>query len=255
MDKAPSSSQSILETLRTVEFRLGLKGYNVDEVDEYLEKAAVEAESLQGQLRQVTERLRQASERIGELEGGRRESAPAATAEVADESLQRTLILAQKFVDQTRRESEAEAAQVVGRAEEQAQATVQEAQDRARKLASESEDRIRQEVARLESLRGKLAGDVESMARHLEAERNRLHGALSEMLKWVEEHVQPAKSLMGLRAPDSADPAAPPTATRPADTAPRPSAARPVENGAEQPDDSEATQLLDFRSGAQTDRG
>ena len=35
---------SILDTLRTVEFRLGLKGYNVDEVDEYLDKAAQEAE-------------------------------------------------------------------------------------------------------------------------------------------------------------------------------------------------------------------
>ena len=45
----PQPHQSILETLRTVEFRLGLKGYNVDEVDEYLEKAAVEAEALQEQ--------------------------------------------------------------------------------------------------------------------------------------------------------------------------------------------------------------
>ncbi len=64
MDSA-QPTQSTLETLRTVEFRLGLKGYNVDEVDEYLEKAAVEAEALQEQVRQMTERLRQASERIG----------------------------------------------------------------------------------------------------------------------------------------------------------------------------------------------
>ena len=63
MDNSPAPA-SILDTLRTVEFRLGLKGYNVDEVDEYLDKAAQEAEGLQEHVRQLNERLRQASERI-----------------------------------------------------------------------------------------------------------------------------------------------------------------------------------------------
>ena len=115
---------SILDTLRTVEFRLGLKGYNVDEVDEYLDKAAQEAEGLQEHVRQLNERLRQASERIAQLERDKRaapvaaeadEGAAAASADAAalsDETLQRTLLLAQKFVDQTKRESEAEAAAV-----------------------------------------------------------------------------------------------------------------------------------------------
>src|SRR3974390_2312497 len=78
MDSAPPPP-AILETLRTVEFRLGLKGYNVDEVDEYLEKAAVEAEALHEQFRQANERLRQATERISQLEAERR-SSPAAPA-------------------------------------------------------------------------------------------------------------------------------------------------------------------------------
>ena len=63
---------SILDTLRTVEFRLGLKGYNVDEVDEYLDRAAQEAEGLQEHVRQLNERLRQASERISQLEREKR---------------------------------------------------------------------------------------------------------------------------------------------------------------------------------------
>src|ERR1700735_2770349 len=67
MDNSQSPS-STLDTLRTVEFRLGLKGYNVDEVDEYLDKAAQEAEALQEHVRQLNERLRQASDRIGQLE-------------------------------------------------------------------------------------------------------------------------------------------------------------------------------------------
>jgi DivIVA domain-containing protein len=196
MDSSQSAS-STLDTLRTVEFRLGLKGYNVDEVDEYLDKAAQEAEALQEHVRQLNERLRQASDRIAQLESEKR-SEPAETQAVpavaakepdsVDETLQRTLLLAQKFVDQTKRESEAEAAAIVAQAEQ-----------RASELQTEAAQNLRADVARLEASRTQLAADVESMARHLEAERNRLRGALSEILKWVDENVQPAKSLMGVR--------------------------------------------------------
>ena len=120
-NSASTTSNSILDTLRTVEFRLGLKGYNVDEVDEYLEKAALEAEQVQERLRTANERLRQATERISQMEAELQRSpsaapsksperpaasaaGPAGSAEEAD-SLQRTLLLAQKFVDQTKRES------------------------------------------------------------------------------------------------------------------------------------------------------
>jgi DivIVA domain-containing protein len=223
-------AQSILETLRTVEFRLGLKGYNVDEVDEYLEKAAVEAEAMQEQARQASERLRQAGERIAQLEGERRNApAPvtpaAADAGVGDEALQRTLLLAQKFVDQAKRESEAEAAEVVAQAEARARAALAQAEDQARQISTESERRLREEVTRLEGMRGQLAADVENMARHLEAERNRLRTSLADVLKWVDDNIQPANALMALRprgdgAPSGGD------QPRPADATARPAQPR-----------------------------
>jgi DivIVA domain-containing protein len=209
MDNSQASA-SILDTLRTVEFRLGLKGYNVDEVDEYLDKAAQEAEGLQEHVRQLNERLRQASDRIAQLEREKR-SAPAAVADdgegavagdsgaLTDETLQRTLILAQKFVDQTKRESEAEAASIVSQAEEKARTAIAEAEATAAQLQAESHQKLREEVARLEGTRTDLAADVETMARHLDSERNRLRGALTEILKWVDENVQPANSLMGVK--------------------------------------------------------
>jgi membrane protein involved in colicin uptake len=113
---------------------------------------------------------------------------------LSDETLQRTLLLAQRFVDQTKRESEAEAAAIVARAEEQAS-----------EMRTEAQQSLREDVARLEASRTQLAADVESMARHLESERNRLRGALSEILKWVDENVQPANSLMGVRPKPSSD--------------------------------------------------
>ncbi len=236
MDSAPASS-SILDTLRTVEFRLGLKGYNVDEVDEYLDRAAQEAEALQETTRQLNERLRQAGDRIVQLEKDVRDAAaqphepsvaPAAVAPVApsvapvpvaaaaagaavdlppsDETLQRTLVLAQKFVDQIKRESEAEAAATVAQAEEKARTTIAAAEAAALTLQSESQRQVRDEVARLEATRTELATDVESMARHLESERNRLRDALTEILNWVDENVQPANALMGVRPKASPSP-------------------------------------------------
>jgi DivIVA domain-containing protein len=237
MDSSPTAS-SILDTLRTVEFRLGIKGYNVDEVDEYLDRAAQEAEALQENLRQLNDRLRQAGDRIVALEQEVRESvaeaaaapppapvpAPAPTTAVApipapvvstavepapsDETLQRTLLLAQRFVDQLKRESESEAAATVAQAEAKARATVAEAEQTAKTLEFESQRQVREEVARLEATRNELATDVESMARHLESERNRLREALGEILSWVDENVQPTNSLMGVR-PKQASPAKP----------------------------------------------
>ncbi|HEY3842402.1 MAG TPA: DivIVA domain-containing protein [Acidimicrobiales bacterium] len=210
MDNSQSTT-SILDTLRTVEFRLGLKGYNVDEVDEYLDRAAQEAEALQEHVRQLNERLRQAGDRIGQLERDKHSgpsdadvAAGTSSASVvdpvpSDETLQRTLVLAQKFVDQTKRESEAEAAALVAQAEERARDAVAAAEAEALAIKTESQQKLKDEVARLESTRTELAADVESMARHLESERNRLRGALSEILKWVDENVQPANSLMGVR--------------------------------------------------------
>jgi len=202
MDSGQPPQQSVLETLRTVEFRLGLKGYNVDEVDEYLEKAAVEAERLTEQLRQTTERLRQATERIAQLESaGAALSEPSAAvpAAASDDALQQTLLLAQRFVEQTKRESEAEASRLVAAAEERARALLARAEEEARQLITDSQQRLRDEVARLETMRAQLATDVENMARHLESERARLTTMLSEVLKWIEENVQPAESLMALR--------------------------------------------------------
>jgi len=182
------ASQSALDSLRTVEFRETLKGYHRDDVDEYLEKAAVEAEGLQEQLRQSNERLRKAAETIAQLEtelAAKPEAAVApAPAEpaIADDTLQRTLVLAQKFVDETKADAEAQAARVIADAEAEA-----------RKLQVESEQRLREEIARLEANRGQLSVEVDTMTRQLASERERLRAALSEMLSWVDGNLAGAK--------------------------------------------------------------
>jgi DivIVA domain-containing protein len=201
------ASQSALDSLRTVEFRETLKGYHRDDVDEYLEKAAVEAEGLQEQLRQGGERLRQAAERISHLEEMLENQLPPPPPEpaVADETLQRTLLLAQKFVDQTKADSEAEATRVVAEAESKARAITGDAQAKAEQIVAQSEGRLREEITRLEDKRTRLTNEVELMSRHLENERARLRQALTDILKWVDANVHPEEG-EGDRRPEGASP-------------------------------------------------
>ena len=190
-----------LDNLRTVEFRQTLRGYHIDDVDEYLERVAVEVEALQEQLRQAGERMRQATDRITQLEQHPKPtttpsaSTSSASTTSAEESLQRTLVLAQKFVDQTQAEAEAQARSLLEEAQQRARTTVGEAEERAKTIAEESERRVREEVSRLESLRTKLAGDVEAITRHLDTERSRRRGALGEMLHWIDVNIQPGATL------------------------------------------------------------
>lgn len=245
------ASQSALDSLRTVEFRETLKGYHRDDVDEYLEKAAVEAEGLQEQLRQSGERLRQAAERIAQLETALEhapepEVAPAPAA--PDDTLQRTLLLAQKFVDETKADSEARAAELLAEADAKARQMTEEAQAQATQIAAESEQRLRDEISRLEVSRSKLARDVETMTRHLENERARLRGALSEILRWVDENVQPTTTEAQSRTgapPESGEAdlsgAAPGTAVAAVQGGPRPSVVDHPGAGTPNSSDSEPT--------------
>src|SRR5579863_2083276 len=219
----PSGQTSSLDSLRTVEFRQTLRGYHIDDVDEYLERVAVDAEALQEQVRQAGERLRQAAERIAQLEGMLQESQlqpQAGAVQVSDDTLQRTLVLAQKFVDQTQAVAEAHARVLVADAEERARRVLGEAEQRAKSVTEDTERHLREEITRLESVRAQLAGDVETIGRHMENERNRLRGALSDMLTWVDEHVQPSGSILAQRA-------APRPTARPGDDLPTMSTPRP----------------------------
>lgn len=235
MDTPESSSQSSLDSLRTVEFRQTLRGYHIDDVDEYLERVAVEVDSLREQMRVASDRLRQAAERIGvleqQLDEARRQPAQAVATAPSDEALHRTLQMAQRFVEQTRTEALAEAESTVTEARERATAIVAEAEEHVRRTSEEGQRQLREDVSRLESVRNQLSADVEAIARHLEGERNRLRSTLGELATWVEEKLQPAASLLaprasgpqlegGDRAPSSAAPAG--AQTGPASGAPAP---------------------------------
>ena len=77
---------------------------------------------------------------------------------MSDDTLQRTLLLAQKFVDQTQAEAEAQARVLVSDAEDRARRVLGEAELRAKSVTEDTERHLREEITRLESIRAQLAG-------------------------------------------------------------------------------------------------
>ena len=62
------SSPSALDAIDTVAFKIGVRGYNVDEVDDFLERLSVEVHQLKELVQQQRQQLRQAGERISQLD-------------------------------------------------------------------------------------------------------------------------------------------------------------------------------------------
>jgi len=216
-----SNVPSALDTIDTVAFKVGIKGYNVDEVDEFLERVSIEARQLKDQLQQMRQQLRLGAERINQLESGRMEPtttgptplapapAPAPTAAPAPvarivtsdsgpEQVTALIVLAQQFIEQTQHE-----------AEEQARNLTVAAQERAREIIGEARSRAEDEVNRLNGLKQRLSEDVDLLTRQLDIERTRLSAALAEFSRWVESSLQVGGAPRGTPSPSTARPTAP----------------------------------------------
>ncbi|MGH9106593.1 MAG: DivIVA domain-containing protein [Acidimicrobiales bacterium] len=109
------------KVFRDVQFREKLRGgYHPEDVDEFLEQAAVGVEALLDQLHQVQERAQRAEQ-------------AAAEASATDEALKRMLVIAQRTADQAVREAREEAGQVVSEARSQADSVMADAEERGRR--------------------------------------------------------------------------------------------------------------------------
>lgn len=156
--------------IRAVEFSTELRGFNRDEVDEFLDRVAAGVEALQQQLRHALERAARAEQL-------------AAEAADTDQALRRTLVMAQKAADLAVAEAQEEAARIRRAAEEEAAAIVARAEEQARRFAAEAQASLRADIARLEAARSDLEADVAALGAYLDAERSRLRTLLQEQLE------------------------------------------------------------------------
>jgi DivIVA domain-containing protein len=241
------NAHSAIDAIDTVAFKVGLKGYNVDEVDEFLERLSLEVRQLKDLAHQQRQQLRQAAERISQLDA-HPTPAPAMAPPAAPAPAIRTggaagaeqvtsmIALAQRFIDQAQQEAEA----------------------KAREFTAAAQDRAREIVNRLNGLKQRLSEDVETLGHQLQAERARIAQVLAEFTQWVQNSLQSSgpKSAASTSSTPSTSPATPPPATPPPATPPP--AARPsqVPPPAPAPTASQPTigQVLKFDQSSRDER-
>lgn len=168
------------QTLREVEFREKLRGYHPDDVDDFLEQAAVGLEALLARLR--------AAEAAASAAGGQpARVAPADGAPdvgpVSAETLHRTLLLAQRTADAAVAEAEESARLMVEAAREEAQQIVADAEGKAATTARDARVKAEVAVADLEQRRSGLEREVTSLQAWASQQRDRLRDVLTDQVR------------------------------------------------------------------------
>lgn len=232
------------EAIHEAEFREAKRGgYNTQDVDDFLERVASDIARAQAELRESRQRVEAAEARTSELERRAAEAERrAAEHGDADETLKRTLVLAQRTADAAIKEAEDQAARTLAAAQEQANRMVAEAQEaavqarthaeaEARRSAEEARARVLEELRALEASRDQLRSDVDLLDRHLELQRDRVRSTAHELQRLLDD----PSALSEMPPPEVSDVQAPLSGTGHDDqperplVAPRPLTAPPEE--------------------------
>jgi DivIVA domain-containing protein len=182
------------KVLRDAEFREKRGGYHPEDVDRLLEEVADGVDEL-------NERLRQAIERAQRAEAAAAEAAESGGG--GDESLRRTLVLAQRTADMAIKEARDQASNIVAEAEQKAKALQADSERKAKALQADSERKANALQADSERKAKALQDNAEQEARRahddaisdirkdlisLESLRQRGQEEVDVLNRWVEEH-------------------------------------------------------------------
>ncbi|HUZ20833.1 MAG TPA: DivIVA domain-containing protein [Acidimicrobiales bacterium] len=214
------------KALREVEFRDRLRGYDTDEVDEFLEKVAVAVDDMRAQLAELAERAKRTDRQVEDIPG------------FDDDAIRRTLVLAQRTADLAVSEAREEAARILEDARSQSDALVGQARETARHMRDEAEQEMNDRVARLGDQRERLEREVQSLSTLMETERDRLTQALSSALRYVGDALTVSDAFAAQAATSPAVPQPAPSGygEAPAVYGEPPEPAAPAENGQALPD-------------------
>ena len=213
------------QVINEVEFHQKMRGYDPDEVDDFLERVAVAVEQFQERVRAAEQRAVAAERKLAELEERGPVTAPAAASPLNEvdetETIRRTLVLAQRTADAAVKEAEEEARQKLQAAQDQVQRLYSEAQDRARKLVIDAEAEARKtteetrqrlvtEVQALEEARDALRADQGILERHMDEQRLRLRSSIGELQRLLDDpgrlRVAPPPDISDAKMPELREP-------------------------------------------------
>ncbi|HET6951815.1 MAG TPA: DivIVA domain-containing protein [Acidimicrobiales bacterium] len=179
------------QTLHSVEFREARRGgYNTRDVDDFIERVAAGVGHLNERVRSAEARAEAADGRIAEMqrevdEARRRPMAPEVSD--TDETLRRTLVLAQRTADATIKEAKEEANRVLSEAREEAARTRAEAEAEARRGADSARVTAQAEVETLLANRDKLTVDIERLNKRLGEQRSHIQSGITELQRLLDD--------------------------------------------------------------------
>jgi cell division initiation protein len=189
------------KVLREVEFRDRLRGYDTDEVDDFLERAAVGFDELLAQLQVANDRADRAERQAAEMPIG------------DDESIKRTLVLAQRTADLAVKEAQAEADAMLSEARAAAAAMLAEARESAERTRSSAEQGLQTKIDTMESEHARLESEIATLVGLVESEQSRLANSLRTMLGYIEE-LSPAPAIRSATPSGASTPYVAPSVTQ-----------------------------------------
>ena len=151
--------------IRSAQFREKLRGYHPNDVDSFLEQLALIVEGLEAQLADATARMEEAERRL-------------AVATAGEQTVRRTLVLAQRTAELAVTEAQNRADAIVAEAEAEAQSRVAKVEDECLAVREQEEGRLRAEIERLEAAQA----EAERHLHELDARRREEHARLTEAL-------------------------------------------------------------------------
>ncbi len=188
------------ELLDNAAFREAKRGgYNTQDVDEFIEQVKAEYLRHDALVREARQRIEAAEARIADAERRAAETAGRSdTTNEVEDTLKRTLVLAQRTADAAVKEAEEQASRTLSAAQDQAtrmladaqEATARaraEAESDARRAQEEARTRVLGELRDLEAARDQLHTDVDTLERHLEEQRDRVRFCTRELQRLLDD--------------------------------------------------------------------
>lgn len=158
--------------LTDVQFREQWRGYNPDEVDEFLERVASGIQELQQRLNEAMDRASNAERRLLERSD--------------EDEIRRTLVLAQRTAVASMEEARTEADRLVSETEARCRELLSDAEGQAARLDADIATRRRLELGDLAEQRAALQLDIDHLQSFLDSERTRVADLLRGQVEWIE---------------------------------------------------------------------
>jgi DivIVA domain-containing protein len=179
------------QTLHAVEFREARRGgYNTRDVDDFLERVAEGVALLHDRMRDAMARAEGAESRLADMqrqlgEVQRRPAAPEVSE--TDDTLRRTLVLAQRTADATIKEAKDEAARLLSEAREEAARVRSEIEAEARRGTEGARLAAEAEVEHLIDAREALRGDLDALSQQIDKQREQIRSGIAELERVLDD--------------------------------------------------------------------